>query len=52
MSEAYDIRAIIEVSSLHPINEGPPNTKNLLAQIQNFLNTYLRGANTYCNERS
>ena len=29
-----------------------PNNKNLLAQIQNFLNTYLQGANTYCNLNS
>ena len=26
-----------------------PNEKNLLPQIQTFLNTYLKGANTYRN---
>ena len=34
---------------LHPITKGYPNQKNRLAQIQNFLNTYLKGANTCCN---
>ena len=38
--------------SLHPIAEGYPNNKNLLPQIQNFLNTCLKGATTYCNQNS
>ena len=31
------------LQSLLPIYKGPPNDKNLLAQIQNLLNTYLKG---------
>ena len=37
----------IYVQSLHTIIKGPANNKNPAAQIQNFLNTYLKGANTY-----
>ena len=36
-------------SSLPPFYKGTPHNKNLLAPIQNFLNTYLKGANTYRN---
>ena len=37
---------------LHPSSKGYLTSKNLLPQIQNFLNTYLKGANTYRNQNS
>ena len=39
----------VQIQSLPLVTKGYPSNKNLLAQIQNFLNAYLEGANTYCN---